>query len=118
MVWLFVGMQDLFDGLDCFFCEMVEFQEYGVVVVLQFLVEFLYYLVVLVVVFDEVFVFVVCGEVVEWVGYVCVGWVVVIFDQWIDLEVFEVCECGVCVIGYCIVVVCVGWVFVCVYQVV
>lgn len=43
---------------------MVEFEEYWVIVVFEFLVEFLYYLFVLVVVFDEVFIFGVGGIVV------------------------------------------------------
>ncbi len=112
-----VCMKDLLDGLDRFFREVVELQEHRAVAALQFLVELPHHLAAPVVAFDEAFALAVRGETAERAGDVRARGAVVVLDQRIDLEAFEIRERGTGVIRHRIAVARVGRILVGAHQV-
>lgn len=96
---------------------MVELQEHGAVAALQFLVELPHHLAAPVVAFDEAFALAVRGEAAERAGHVRARRAVVILDQRIDLEAFEIRERRARVIGHRVAVARVGRVLVRAHQV-
>ena len=113
----FVAVQDLFDVLDGFLGQVIELEEHRAVAAFEFLVELPHHLAAPVVALDEAFALVVGGVAAQRAGDVGAGRAVVILDQRVDLEAFEVRQFGPGVIGHGVAVAGIGRVFVGAHQV-
>jgi hypothetical protein len=112
-----VAVQDLFDVLDGFLGQVIELEEHRAVAAFQFLVELPHHLPAPVVALDEAFALAVGGVAAQRAGDVGAGRAVVVLDQRVDLEAFQVRQLGPGVIGHGVAVAGIGRVFVGAHQV-
>ncbi|MNP96654.1 hypothetical protein D3C85_92410 [compost metagenome] len=112
-----VAVQDLFDVLDGFLGQMIELEEHRAIAAFQFLMELPHHLPAPVVALDEAFALVVGGVAAQGAGDVGAGRAVVILDQRVDLEAFQVRQFGPGVVGHRVAVAGIGRVFVGAHQV-
>lgn len=112
-----VAVQDFFDVLDGFLGQVIEFEEHRTIAAFQFLVELPHHLPAPVVALDEAFALVVGGVAAQRTGDISAGRAVVVLDQRVDLEAFQVRQFGPGVIGHGVAVAGIGRVFVSAHQV-
>ena len=113
----FVAVQDLFDVLDGFLGQVIELEEHRAVAAFEFLVELPHHLPAPVVALDEAFALVVGGVAAQRAGDVGAGRAVVILDQRVDLEAFQVRQFRPGVISHGVTVAGIGRVFIGAHQV-
>ena len=113
----FVAMEDVLDGLDGFLRQVVELEEHRAIAAFEFLVELPHHLPAPVVAFDEALTPGVGGIATQRAGDVGTGRAVVVLDQRVDLEAFQVGQLGAGMIGHGVAVAGVGRVLVGTHQV-
>ena len=112
-----IRVQNLLDGLNGFFGEMVELQKDRPIAALEFLIELPHHLAAPVIAFDKAFALAVRGETAERSGHVGARGAVVVLDQRVDLEALEVRQRCARVISHRVAVAGVGGILVGSHQV-
>src|SRR5471032_1135201 len=93
-----VGMKDVFDRLDRFLRQMIEFQEHRPIAALQFLIKLPHHLTAPVVAFNKALALAVRRETAKRSGHISASRSVVVLNQRIDLKTLEVGKRGAGVI--------------------
>ena len=108
----FVGVQNSLNFLDGFFSQVVQFQEHRAGAGFQLLEELQHHLAGPVIALDKALAKGVGGEAPQWAGHIGTSRAVVVLEQRVYLETFQVCQVRAGVIGHGVSITVVGRVFI------